>query len=69
MTRRIPGTAGGPNVLLIEEEAPDTCELCGEEAELRPYGPGGKRICFNCAMEDREGTERRFSGILNGGGN
>jgi hypothetical protein len=43
------------------------CELCGKEAELRPYGPGGKFICFACGMADRAGTERRFGALLQGG--
>lgn len=35
-------------VLIIEEEPPGTCEVCGVEAELRPYGPNGARICYDC---------------------
>lgn len=30
-----------PGVIEIEEE--DICELCGEVAETRPYGPNGER--------------------------
>lgn len=42
MTRRIGRTT------IIEAEGPDVCELCAKVDELRPYGPGGKRICFDC---------------------
>lgn len=42
------------------------CQLCGQEEELRPYGPGGAFVCFDCGMENREEAERRFAAILDG---
>ena len=55
------------NVVIIENEEPSTCGLCGVLAEeTRPYGPGGKRVCFDCAMKDKEGTERRMGEVLFG---
>ncbi len=60
MTKRVGKT------VLIEPELSSECELCGEVKELRPYGPGGKRICFQCAMKDPEGTKRRANAILFG---
>lgn len=33
---------------VIQEEAAQQCDECGQIAELRPYGPGGKVVCFNC---------------------
>ena len=54
------------NIVVIAPEPPD--ELCGTFAELRPYGPGGKRICFECAMKDEKGTEERMNAILFGEG-
>lgn len=48
-------------ILLLGEEAPDTCELCGKEDELRPYGPDGERICFECGMKDKETTEKMMA--------
>lgn len=39
----------------------EPCELCGESAALRPYGPGGKKICFECGKRDPHGTERRIA--------
>lgn len=40
------------------------CELCGLPAEVRPYGPNGEYICFDCfdcGMKDEETTKRRFA--------
>ena len=38
------------------------CHLCKKVAELRPYGPRGAMICFQCAMapERKAETERNF---------
>jgi hypothetical protein len=41
------------------------CEMCGQQDELRPYGPGGKNVCFACAMKDEEEAKRQFSARLN----
>jgi hypothetical protein len=46
-------------VLIIEPEAPAQCQQCGKIAELRPYGPGGISICYECGELDPEGTQRR----------
>ena len=54
MTRRI------GNMVILEPEDADTCELCGKEAELRPYGPNGERICHSCGMKDEATTKRMF---------
>ncbi len=43
----------------------DVCELCGKKAELRPYGPNGESICFDCGMKDEKITMKKFSGLLN----
>ena len=37
------------------------CELCGKIDELRPYGPNGEKICFDCGMKDKERTFQQFS--------
>ena len=34
---------------VIEPEPDRVCTLCGNYTETRPYGPGGSRICFECA--------------------
>jgi hypothetical protein len=49
------------NVWIIPE--PDgRCELCGAIDETRPYGPGGKQICFDCGQTMPE-TVKREMGI------
>lgn len=54
------------NVVIIAEEPDGVCELCGKVDELRPYGPHGEKICFDCGMKDKEGTELRMGIILFG---
>lgn len=44
---------------VIEVEPPSVCEFCKAFKELRPYGPDGENICFNCAMKDEETMKRR----------
>jgi hypothetical protein len=46
---------------IIEYTPPAKCELCGKVDELRPYGPNGENICFDCGMKDEETTKRRFA--------
>lgn len=53
MTRRI------GNDVIIEEESPQQCDLCGKIAELRPYGPNGECVCFDCGMKDPESAKRQ----------
>lgn len=45
---------------VIEPEPDGKCELCGKMDELRPYGPGGKRICWDCGQLDPERTQHNF---------
>lgn len=40
--------------IIIEVEKPDKCEYCGRTEELRPYGPGGARICYDCGTATPE---------------
>ena len=54
------------NIVIIEEEPDGKCELCGKVDELRPYGPRGERICYDCGMKDPVTTERRFGQVLFG---
>jgi hypothetical protein len=41
------------------------CQECEKKAELRPYGRGGKFVCFECMMKDEEEGKRQFGAILN----
>lgn len=54
MTRRI------GNVIIIEPEKPRQCDLCGMIAQLRPYGPNGERICWECGLMDTEARHRQM---------
>ena len=45
---------------------PKRCELCGKNAELRPYGPNGENICFECGMKDERATEAQFAKRVSG---
>ena len=51
---------------VIEATPPKKCELCGEVAELRPYGPHNENICFECAMKDIQTTNRKFEEVVFG---
>ena len=51
--------------LVIEVEPDNFCELCGAKDELRPYGPNGENICFDCGMKNPKATEAKFAAILN----
>ncbi len=42
------------------------CELCGKPDELRPYGPKGEWICFDCGMKDKTTTNARLSNVVFG---
>lgn len=54
------------NCIIIETEPDEVCELCGEDAETRPYGPGGKRVCYQCGMKNRDEAIRRCRETLFG---
>lgn len=45
---------------VIEHTPPGVCEMCGKVDELRPYGPNGENICFECGMKDEETAIKRF---------
>ena len=63
MTHR---TKDGTVIIMPEED--QQCELCGKVDELRPYGPNGERICFDCGMKDEATTLEQFGRVLNGEG-
>jgi hypothetical protein len=54
------------NVIVLRPEEPDVCELCGKVDELRPYGPNGKRICFDCGQKDPKTTSKMCNQVLFG---
>jgi ribosomal protein L37AE/L43A len=50
--------------ILNHREADGKCELCGMKDELRPYGPNGEWICFDCGMKDEAITAAQFAKVL-----
>jgi hypothetical protein len=58
------------NVIFLYPEEEQQCDLCGKIAELRPYGPNGECVCFECGMKDEEAAMKQFrKRILNGDDN
>jgi len=49
------------NTFFIYESSPQQCDICGKIAELRPYGPNGECICFECGMKDEATTAKMFA--------
>lgn len=41
---------------------PQQCDMCGAIAELRPYGPRGEYVCFDCGMKDEAAAKAAFEG-------
>jgi hypothetical protein len=52
---------------VIYQEKPQQCDLCGKMAELRPYGPNGEKVCFDCGMRDEEAAKAQFHKYMEGG--
>lgn len=57
---------GNAMVVLIAPEPNGKCELCGTVDELRPYGPRGERICFDCGQKAPATTKRQMDRVLFG---
>lgn len=53
---------------VIKAEPLMRCEWCDKNAETRPYGPQGERICFKCGNKDRKTTEKMMRKYLFGEG-
>lgn len=51
-------------VIRPPEDNMGDCALCGDHAELRPYGPNGESICATCGMKDEEATKAKFRELL-----
>lgn len=41
------------------------CYACGADGDLRPYGPRGQMVCFDCGMKTPEQYEQAFALQLN----
>lgn len=49
------------DTFVVEGERPQECDFCGTISALRPYGPNGEAICFDCGMRDEATTARVFA--------
>lgn len=58
MTKRV------GNVVFLGVENKQQCDFCGKIDELRPYGPKGECICFDCGMKNRATTEAAFARLI-----
>lgn len=54
----------GPGFIAAQDD--EVCEMCGNVDECRPYGPNNENICFDCAMLDKETTERKMAAYIFG---
>ena len=52
------------DLFVVAVEPEGTCELCGKTDELRPYGPKGERICFECGMKNHATTLAQFLKVV-----
>ena len=65
--KRMVELANAPKVIIIKQTKPMGCDLCGKVAELRPYGPKGEQVCFECGMKDEAAAKRTFQKRLETG--
>jgi hypothetical protein len=56
----------GHGIIVIEVEEDAICELCGKTAEVRPYGPNGEEICFDCGIKNEPTTTKMLQQKLFG---
>ena len=47
------------DLFILTDMGDAICELCGRIDELRPYGPNGEQICYECGQKDPETTARK----------
>lgn len=53
-------------LFVICEEPEERCPRCGDVDELRPYGPGGQRLCFDCSSLFPEIRRVRCEALMDG---
>lgn len=56
----------GVKMLVIEPQSDGICQECGKKEETRPYGKGGKEVCFDCGMKDEACTKAHFESFVTG---
>jgi hypothetical protein len=45
----------GDRIIVLCEQ-PGICVFCGQEADVRPYGPKGETLCYSCAYKAHGGN-------------
>lgn len=40
--------------ITVSKAKKSKCTVCGEFAELRPYGKDGAFVCYSCGMKDEK---------------
>ena len=58
MTKRV------GNIVFLYKENDQQCDFCSEIKELRPYGPNGECICFECMKKDEKSAEQQLDKLL-----
>jgi hypothetical protein len=56
------------SIRIIKDVYGHKCQLCGKAAELRPYGPNGEWICYECGMKDKATTTKQMAAFMSGEG-
>ncbi len=54
------------DIVIIDGTQHAKCQLCGKVEELRPYGPNGESVCFDCGMKDEAAAKRQFNKLTSG---
>ena len=54
------------HIVVLKKENPQQCDMCGQIDELRPYGPKGEDVCFDCAKKNPKAMARQFKKRLSG---
>ena len=52
------------NIVVIAPTGNAKCDMCGKQDELRPYGPRGENVCFDCGMKDKAAVERHMDALF-----
>jgi hypothetical protein len=52
------------NTVVIANEPAAVCQLCGKADQLRPYGPNGEQVCFDCMMKDEASAKAQFAKLF-----
>jgi hypothetical protein len=54
------------NVAIIADQPDGVCDLCGKTADVRPYGPLGENICWECGQKNPQARDAVMKRVLFG---